>query len=389
MKFLNCLFLIIGTAIGTGILAIPVVNPESGFYSTLFLISTTWLFMTLASIMLLRAVLVHKQGIDLINLTRKNLGDLWQVIVGGSYLLLLYALLSVYILVGSSWLDQWTGEYLNLADSQYQMLFTLICASFIYLGVHFVGGVNQILSASVIITLCIVIGLGISNISSNNLLENNLHNIQNTSSVIVTAFGFAVILPTLSSYTKQNHSMLYKSLIVGSLVIFILNIFWVIVCFGVLGKEILSTIAGSNSEGPEIILALQQTVQNQYIGTAAGYFAVFALFSSLIGVSLSLYHFIIDSFKLARTRYCKVNAIALTFTIPLLTLLINPSSFVAILSFAGIFVSVVLGVLPAMLEIKINKHSKITSDIIFRYLAYLTLAFFFIVIIVEISKYFS
>ncbi|MEQ9116015.1 MAG: aromatic amino acid transport family protein [Rickettsiales bacterium] len=389
MKFLNCLFLIIGTAIGTGILAVPVVNPQAGFYSTIMLISTTWLFMTIASFMLLRAVLAHKQGIDLINITRKKLGDFWQVVVGGSYLLLLYALLAVYILVGSAWLDQWTGQHLLLTDSQYQMVFTLICASFIYLGVHFVGGVNQLLSAGVIITLCIVITLGMGDIHNFNLLSNNSYNIQNTSSVIVTAFGFAVILPTLSSYTKRNHSILKKSLLIGSIIILLLNILWVTVCFGVLGKDALTLISGSNSEGPEIILALQNTVKNPLIGVAAGYFAVFALFSSLIGVSLSLYHFIIDSFKLRKTKFCKINGIALTFTVPLLTLLIQPSSFIAILGFAGIFVSVVLGILPAMLEININKKSTNTTDVIFRYLAYLTLLFFITVIIVEISKYFS
>jgi len=388
MKFFNSLFLIIGTAIGTGILAIPVINPASGFISTSFIIITTWAFMTLASSMLLRAVLVHKDGADLIHITHKTLGRWWQVAIGGSYLLLFYSLLAVYILVGSSWLNEWTGNYLKLTESQFQMIFTLICAVFIYLGAHFVGSFNQLLSAGVIVTLCTVIFLGINNINPDNL-SGSLENIQNTSSVIVTAFGFAALLPALSTYTQKDKPLLFKTLIIGSIIILIFNLCWVTVCFGILGKEKLIEIAGSDGEGPEIILAIQNSLNNPSVSVASSYFAIFALLSSLVGVSLSMYHFIVDSFKLKKTKYCKINGIVLTFSIPLLALLVKPSSFVAILSFAGIFVSVVLGILPAMLEIKINKHSKSIPDSIYRYLAYLTLAFFFIVIIVEISKYFS
>ncbi|MEQ9116016.1 MAG: aromatic amino acid transport family protein [Rickettsiales bacterium] len=389
MKFLNCLFLIIGTAIGTGILAIPVVNPESGFISTASIIIITWAFMTLAAFMLLRAVLTHKDGSDLINVAHKTLGRWWQITIGGSYLLLFYSLLAVYILVGSSWLDQWTGDYLSLTESQYQMLFTLICAAIIYLGVHFVGSVNQILSAGVIITLCMVIFLGINDMNSENLLSGSFSKIHNTSSVIVTAFGFAALLPTLATYTKKDRPLLFKSLLIASFIILVFNLCWVTVCFGILGKDKLLQIAGSDSEGPEIILAIQNTLNNPAISIASGYFAIFALLSSLVGVSISMYHFLIDSFKLRRTKHCKINGIVLTYTIPLLALLVKPSSFIAILGFAGIFVSVVLGILPSMLELRINNKSDKLSDVIFRFLAYLTLIFFGIVIVVEISNYFN
>lgn len=386
MKFLNCLFLIIGTAIGTGILALPLVSPEMGFYPMLLSLVITWSFMTLSAFMLLRAVLKHKIGDDLITMAKINLGDMGRVLAGASYLLLLYALLSVYILVGSSWLEEWTTGIIALNQSQYHMIFTLICAAFIYLGVHFVGGINQILASGVIITLLLVTIAGLGDIDVVNFTSVTFKQLQQPMSVMVTAFGFAVILPTLASYTKKNPVILKGSLMSASIIIVLLNIMWLAVCFGVIGPHSLLKMSKQNSEGPEIVLALQNILHNSYVGMYAKYFAIFALFSSIIGVSLSLYHFVIDSFKLKKTKYYKINGIVLTFAVPLLALLVNPSSFVAILGFAGIFVSVVLGIIPSMLEIKMNKDSTATSDVILRFLAYISLLFYITVIIVELSK---
>lgn len=72
-----------------------------------------------------------------------------------------------------------------------------------------------------------------------------------------------------------------------------------------------------------------------------------AIATSFIGVSLSLFDFLTDGFHIRRTRLGKLKTLAMTFIPPALFTLLYPKGFILALGYAGIFVAILLILLPA------------------------------------------
>jgi tyrosine-specific transport protein len=90
-------------------------------------------------------------------------------------------------------------------------------------------------------------------------------------------------------------------------------------------------------------------VQNPWITTAASFFAFFAIVTSFLGVTLSLSDFLTDGLKIKKTWEGKLLAWGLTFIPPLVFVFTYQRGFFLALGYAGVFVAVLLILLPAMM----------------------------------------
>ena len=92
--------LIMGTSIGGGMLALPIVTAQAGFVPAVLLMVGVWFFMTMGAFWLLEVNLYLPERNNLISMARATLGLPGQIVAWLSYLLLLYCLLSAYIAGG-------------------------------------------------------------------------------------------------------------------------------------------------------------------------------------------------------------------------------------------------------------------------------------------------
>lgn len=112
------------------------------------------------------------------------------------------------------------------------------------------------------------------------------------------------------------------------------------------GPNGLVELAKARADGTQVTQALELVLGNPWITFSGRCFALFALMSSLVGVAISLYHFLSDGFGLEKHGRSALLLFVLTFGPPVLIVLYLPSGFDRILSFGGMFVAAILGILP-------------------------------------------
>ena len=136
---------------------------------------------------------------------------------------------------------------------------------------------------------------------------------------------------------------------------------------------------------------VEKVIGNDFITKAAKSFSIFAILTSLIGVSLSLFHFLADGLKLNKKGFGGITLFVLTFLPPIVAINVSKTGFNEILSFAGIFVAYILGILPVTMvwrgRYTLNKATgfKVPGG---KFLLIITYAFFVFVIIQEANKFF-
>ena len=112
------------------------------------------------------------------------------------------------------------------------------------------------------------------------------------------------------------------------------------------GSLSLEAIQQSGQPAIKIASTLAALTHNTSLVTIIEFFIFFAISTSFIGISLALFDFLADGFKLPRTPVGKISAAVLTFILPLTYALLYPKGFILALSYAGVFVAILHGILP-------------------------------------------
>ena len=118
-KVLGGILLIAGTAIGAGMLAMPISTGVVGFANAMFIICLTFVYMLVCLFLLLEAKL-HCQGSNIISMARETLGAKGSTIAWISFLLLLYSASAAYISGGGSLLI--SVDYLHQMFHRYELI---------------------------------------------------------------------------------------------------------------------------------------------------------------------------------------------------------------------------------------------------------------------------
>lgn len=353
IKLLQSIFLIIGTAVGAGILALPISTVSLGFRGSLIALLITGGFMTYAALNLIKARLCFSEDVDLATMTTTLLGKGTNAVIEFCYLVLLMALVSLYITVGSAWITDLLETYAGVTASStiVQIGFTTAIATLIYSGMANLVNVNQLITSLKLFFLTMLILLSFPEVKKINLEPYSIVSIPATLSMLLTTFGFAIVMPSLATYLNQDKKKLYTALMIGSLVIILAYIAWEFISFGVIGPQEtgLAGFAKSQDKGIAVINTLSHIVQKPSFTTFGFGVMLTAVLTSFIGVGLCLYHYLKDALPIKNLRAKSITAILSGFATPVLIVNLYPTGIASILSFAGIFVAVILGLLPTAL----------------------------------------
>ncbi len=357
-KLIGGILLIIGTSIGGGMLALPIATAQLGFINALIALILCWAVMTASALLILEVNLWHSINSNLISMAKTTLGLLGQIIAWISYLLLLYALLAAYVSGGGDFLKHFLAEFhINLASKFSTFLFTGLLSIIVYKGIHSVDYVNRGLMLSKITAYILLVLCIFPFISLNSLLTpagklNYFPAIIGSITVIITSFGFAIIVPSLRSYFANDEKVLRKAILIGSLIPLICYIVWELAIMGVIpaqGDLSLQTIAHSGHSTSNLLVSLNHLLNKPFINFLAKAFTAICLATSFLGVALSLFDFLSDGLAIRKTNLNKVVLYAITFLPPLIIANHFPNVFINALSYAGILCVILLILLPVMM----------------------------------------
>lgn len=356
-KLIGGIFLICGTSIGTGILGIPTITAESGLLNSMLLFFVCWLFSTLAALYYMEAHLWQESPqSNLLSMSQHFFGPFAKTGVWIIYLSLLYSLMCTYLLAGSSWVIEVLSLYtpLSLTRVGGMIVFILMIGLFIFFGIRAVDRVNRFMSLGLAISFALILAFILPTLKTDLLLEKvgQVSAMPSALPLLITAFGYSIIVPSLNAYFEKKPHLLQKAILWGSLLTLLVYLLWELGTLGhipLMGEHGLSLIAKSKDNGTEVANSLIFFSKNHALGILLTCFAVFAVITSFLGVSMALYHALADGFKMDCHGGSGILLLLLTYIPPMLFLFFFPTGFSQILSFAGGLVSLLMGVIPVMM----------------------------------------
>ena len=360
-KMLGSIAIVAGTAIGGGMLALPLATAALGTLPALLLLVVIWGISAYTALLMLEINLRSGVGDNVHAITGKTLGRVGQIIQGGSFLSLLYALTMVYLLGGSSLLVNKLEPLLGTkVDSQFAiLLFTLFFGGMIAIGVAWIDKVSRVLFSLMVILLVLVVMFLLPDVSLSAMATTAITDgmaqggfngyLMAAIPVVFTSFGFHVCIATLVGYLKGDAVSLRKVLLIGSTIPLVCYVFWLLVTLGTIGGD---TVSSFNGSLPALVNALQALADSKIVSQCIGFFADLALVTSFLGVTMSLFDFIAELTRAKRNAAGRAQTWLITFVPPLLCALYYPDGFVKVLGFAAIPLVFMIIFLPIAMALK-------------------------------------
>lgn len=381
--YIGGVLLVAGTTIGAGMLALPVMTSFVGLFPSLVIFLLCWGVMLGTAYCFLDANFAAPGEPNLISMVEKTLGGWGKGLAWVVYLLLLYALTAAYISASSSLfmsayhaitgheLPQWVAPF----------CLPMIFGFFVYLGTLGVDLINRLLMIGLCVSYLLLVGVLPEHIEGHFLTHIDWVPSLIVFPVVITSFGYHIIIPSLTTYMNHDKKKLRWILFIGSLVPLVIYVLWQVMILGIVPITGKISLVHAWQHGQSATQPLTALVSNHWIKVGAHFFSFFAIVTSFLGVTLSLSDFLTDGFKIKKSWEGRLLACLLTFIPPLVFVLTYERGFIVALEYAGAFVAILLIFLPAMMAWTLKEprfYQTLGGRIV---LIFLILFAFFIVIV--------
>jgi len=364
-RTLGSIFIVAGTTIGAGMLAMPLASAGVGFGVTLLLLLGLWGLMCYTALLLVEVYQHVSADTGLGTLARRYLGRPGQWLTGFSMLFLMYALTAAYIsgageLLAAS-LSQWLSS--NVPATTGVLLFTVVAGGIVCVGTHMVDMFNRVLFSAKIILLVVMLTLMMPHIHHTNLLTLPLKQGLALSAipVIFTSFGFHGSVPSIVSYLNGDMRKLRWVFIIGSAIPLVAYLFWQLATLGAIDSGVFSSLLAEHSGLNGLLQAVRQVVATPHVELAVHLFADLALATSFLGVSLGLFDYLGDLCQRSRKASGRLQTGLMTFVPPLIFALFYPQGFVMALGYAGVALAILALIIPSLLVWKSRQDQNLSG----------------------------
>lgn len=366
-KQMSAVFLLAGTAIGSGMIALPMVLSHIGAIYTLLLILFCSI-MTYFSALIRTELNLHSDS----KFTLEDVGYYFSgkkaALIGNiSFKVLSFSLLAAYVYgLGS----------LLYANNEMKIIPSIVVFIILTFSSHWIMNFNRRLFAVLLIAILLSIILMIINIDftttaiqTSNLRFNKLCIILPT---VFTSFGFQGSLHTLTNFCNNDRKLIKSACFFGSLIPATVYICWTLCIIFVLSKtqpNLFLRMATSGIDINEFINALCNVANSYLMKSGIFIISLLVMLTSTIGVGIALVEDLemtfkrIKQFQNIRIRFLK-NKQLLRISCSLITIIpatiiaiCIPGAFVNILSFAGMILSIIAIFLPIYLFSKLKDQN--------------------------------
>ncbi|MDF2155118.1 aromatic amino acid transport family protein [Vibrio sp. CAU 1672] len=357
LKLVGSSLIVAGTALGAGMLAIPMVLAQFGLLWGTLLMLFIWGGTTYAALLLLEASCKVGGGAGMNAIARETLGRGGQLVTNALLYALLVCLLMAYIIGAGDLVQQLVASAgLTLSTVTCQIGFTCLVGVIVASGTAAVDKLNRALFAGMVIALVVTLFAltpSVSFAGLNEVVSEDKIALIKTSSVLFTSFGFVVVIPSLVSYNKEaSKTELRNMIVVGSAIPLVCYMLWLFAVVGNLPPHELVQFAN--------VSELIRVLGKEYDGLEAilSTFTGLALLTSFLGVAMALYDQNAEILKAG-----KPVIFVATFILPLLGAVIAPEHFLAILSYAGIILVFLAVFVPLSMTLKVRRQPAFDADV--------------------------
>lgn len=364
-RTLGGILLVSGTTIGAGMLALPISTGLAGFFPSLVLFVLFWALMTYTAFLLLEVNLWLPEEPNMITMATQTLGTFGKIMTGTLYLLLLYCLTTAYLALSGPLFLDFTHVITGVSLPSWigPLPLILLFSYFVFKGTEAVDGLNRYLMFGMVVAFIFIIAALAPHVEYEYLSRWEPIALPLAVSLVATSFGFHIIIPTLTTYLKHDGNKLIRVLIIGGAIPLFIYVLWLFLTLGIIPIEGKFGIFRAFVEGTNSTLLLTEVLSSHTVNMVIRFFSLFAIVTSFLGVSLSLWDFLSDAFNQMKVSPSRLKLYALTFIPPLLLTLIRPRIVFDALEVAGAFgVVTLLAILPALMVWRGRYHLNMSSD---------------------------
>ena len=350
--------MIAGTTIGAGMLALPLKTAAAGFLPSIALFSVCFLFMLYTVFLLLESTLMSPQeDANFISMTGQRLGKMGQLTAWVFFLLLLYSVSAAYMSAGGSLITALLRDQLTPDLPMYvgMWIFAVIFGATVYFGTRMVDHINKFLIIGLSLSFVLLISGMVPSMHLSYVTSGHPSYLWMAVPIAILSFTSHVIVPSIRTYLKSDIKQLKRALVCGMLVPLVFYVCWEFLILSLVPSEGPYGMIAI-AQGPHPVSALTDTLEDNlglpFIAAAVGAFSFCALVTSFLAVNLSLKDFLADGLPLPSTKMSHISICLLTVLPPLAYALIFPKGFTFALGYAGVFVAVLYGILPALMVYK-------------------------------------
>jgi tyrosine-specific transport protein len=373
--------LITGNLVGAGILGLPVNTGIDGFIPSLvgmFLFGGAMFFS--AVVLGREAVDEKRETFNLPSLYSKYLGRAGKWIAILANMLILYGLLIAYIAGGTTIITKILG--ISSYYTEVLLILFAILTSLTLAGGNMIRKYNIFLMLVLWITFGLIVFIGEKHADPGRLKHMDWEFLPVAIPIIVTSFHFHNIIPNICKSLNWKMSTIWKAMLTGMIIGYIMNALWIQVGVGCLPLE-----GGENSLVYAFRHNLPATVPmsalfaSRAFTTLSMLFALLAITTSYIANGIGLLGFNRDLAENFLHKTNKYLVYIMTFAPPLIISFLFPNIFLkAIDIVGGIGIVILFGILPGIIFfLKANSFGK-------KVLAVAMIALFSAVLLFQITE---
>lgn len=347
-KIFGGVLLVAGTAIGAGMLALPIATGLGGFLPACITYFLCWLFMAATGLLLLEICLWMPQDANMVSMAYHLLGKVGKAVSWVLYLFLFYCLTIAYEAGGGGFITAiFQGSIPSWAGI---LIFMLVFSPIVYIGTRAIDRVNMILMAGLTVSYLAFVFLGIGHVQVNLLTQVNWKAGFLALPVIFTSFSYQGVIPSLTTYLQRNARAVRMTILLGTAIPFFVYALWELLILGIVPLEGPHGLIAAQKEGLTAATPLKYFVGSPWVYAIGQAFSFFALTTSFLGVTLGLFDFLADGLKIKKEGRKKVGLFFAVYLPPTLIALFNPHIFLSALTYAGgIGCALLLGLLPILM----------------------------------------
>ncbi len=345
--------LVAGTCIGGGMLALPVAAAKTGLMPTFFCMVIVWAMMTVTALCLVEVGFWMKKGdAHIMTMARSILGNWGKWLVCVLFLFISYASLTAYIAGCSHLLSETLLTFgdMQISKSAGCFLITILFGPFLVGPRTLLGKTNDILFILMLAAYAIIIAKGIGHVESGLLLRQDWSSIPLAVPLLITAFSFQTMVPSLHPFLDHDRRSLRFAVIFGTIIAFCVYALWQTIVYGSVPLEGQYGLLYALENDMPATFSLSKVVHSEIVARAADFFALFALLTSFFGIGMGLVDFLGDGLHIKRKGRGAFLLGCLVLVPSFIFAMSIEKIFIMALDISGGFGDTILnGVLPVML----------------------------------------
>ena len=354
-KQLSAVALLAGTAIGSGMLSLPLVLAKYGLlFGCAMMVAFIWVAY-FSSIIRAELNIYSQADFSLKDVGAYFSGKVASRIGSISLKLLSYSLIAAYLHGLASLLNVFWN-----VDLRYLIaLISALTIVLLYFSNSLISKINKalfigLISVFILVTFGMLIKSGVSELKIPGAEELSLNSFAIALPIIFTSFGFQGSLHSLTKFVNNDRKIIERACLFGSIIPAIVYICWLcstilIICNN--DPALFEKMTHGNIEISEMIMCLSHISNLPHLKNMFWMISLLALLTSIIGVGIALF----DEWN--RTVN-KASSTMITIMPSAIVAICVPNAFIKVLGVSGMILAVLAIFLPSFLYFKMLKQRK-------------------------------